>query len=218
MVKKISLVFSPPELFKRIGGQMSARDYAHNEAVFVQGDKANAMFYVQTGNVKLTAESKSGKKAVLAILRKGDFFGEGCLGKQSLRMFSAMAIQSSTIARVPRMTIARVIRQEPAFANLLIAHLVIRIGRIEEDLVDQIFSPSEKRLARLLLFLAHFGTHNIPEPVHIKVSQETLAEMIGTTRSRVSYFMNRFRKMGFIDYNGSLRVHRSLRTFLLDSQ
>jgi CRP/FNR family transcriptional regulator, cyclic AMP receptor protein len=209
---------SPFQLFKRMEGKLIARDYIHNESVFEQGDKANAMFYIQTGNVKLTAESKSGKKAVLAILRKGDFFGEGCLGKQSLRMFSAMAIQSSTIARVPKTTIARIIGQEPVFANVLIAHLVIRIGRIEEDLADQIFSPSEKRLARLLLFLANFGPRNIPEPVHIKVSQETLAEMIGTTRSRVSYFMNRFRKMGFIDYNGSLRVHRSLRTFLLDEQ
>jgi CRP-like cAMP-binding protein len=195
---------------------MSARDYEHNEAIFDQGEKANAMFYVQTGNVKLSVESKSGKKAVLAILRKGDFFGEGCLGKRSLRMFSATAIQSSSIARVSKTTIVRVIRDEPAFANLLIAYLVIRMGRIEEDLVDQIFSPSEKRLARLLLFLAHFGPHSIPEPVHIKVSQETLAEMIGTTRSRVSYFMNRFRKMGFIDYNGSLHVHRSLHTFLLE--
>ena len=216
MATKNPAVFNPPELFKKIGAEMSVRDYAHNEAVFTQGEKANAMFYVQTGNVKLTAESKNGKKAVLAILRKGDFFGEGCLGRPSLRMFSAMAIQASTISRLPRTTIARIIRQEPALANLLISHLVIRIGKIEEDLVDQIFSPSEKRLARLLLFLAHFGPHNIPEPVHVKVSQETLAEMIGTTRSRVSYFMNRFRKMGFIEYNGSLKVHRSLRTFLLN--
>jgi CRP/FNR family transcriptional regulator, cyclic AMP receptor protein len=216
MAKKTLSVFSPPELFKRIGGQMSARDYVHNEAIFDQGDKANAMFYVQTGNVKLTVESKSGKKAVLAILRKGDFFGEACLGKESLRMSGAMAIQASSIARVSKATIVRVIRDEPAFANLLIAYLVIRIGRIEEDLVDQIFSPSEKRLARVLVFLAHFGPHSVPDPVHIKVSQETLAEMIGTTRSRVSYFMNRFRKMGFIDYNGSLSVHRSLHTFLLE--
>lgn len=195
---------------------MIARDYAHNQPVFEQGDKANAMFYIQTGNVKLTVESQNGKKAVLAILRKGDFFGESCLGKPSLRMFSATAIQSSTIGRVSQTTIARIVRQEPAFANVLIAYLVTRIGRVEEDLVDQIFSPSEKRLARLLLFLADFGAHSVPEPVHIRVTQETLAEMIGTTRSRVSYFMNRFRKMGFIDYNGKLHVHRSLHTFLLD--
>jgi len=195
---------------------MSVRDYAHNEPIFSQGDKANAMFYVQSGNVKLTVEGTSGKKAVLAILRKGDFFGESCLGSQALRVSSATAIHFSSIARVPRARIARIVRQEPAFANVLIAYLVTRIGRIEGDLVDQIFSPSEKRLARLLLFLAHFGPHSIPEPVDIKVSQETLAEMIGTTRSRVSYFMNRFRKMGFIDYNGSLRVHRSLHTFLQD--
>jgi CRP-like cAMP-binding protein len=216
MATKNPAVFNPPELFKRIGGQMSVRDYAHNEAVFSQGDKANAMFYVQAGNIKLTVESKSGKKAVLAILRKGDFFGEACLGSESLRLFTATAIQSSTLARLPKTTIARVIREEPNFANVLIVSLVTRIGRIEGDLVDQISSSSEKRLARLLLFLAHFGSHSFPEPVHIRVSQETLAEMIGTTRSRVSYFMNRFRKMGFIEYNGSLKVHRSLRTFLLN--
>jgi len=153
---------------------------------------------------------------VLAILRKGDLFGEGCLGRESLRMFSAIAIQPSTLARVRKATIVRTLQQEPAFAKLFIAYLVARIGRIEGDVVDQIFSSSEKRLARLLLLLANFGSQSKPEPVLIRISQETLAEMVGTTRSRISYFMNRFRKLGLINYNGTLRVNRSLLSFLLE--
>jgi CRP-like cAMP-binding protein len=202
-------------LVKRIAQQTTTRDYKHNEVVFEQGTKADAMFYLQSGNVKLMVESKSGKKAVLAILREGDLFGEGCLGRQSLHMFSATAVQPSTLARVRKATIVRIIRQEPVFAKLLIAYLVGRIGRIEEDVVDQIFSSSEKRLARLLLLLADSGARPKLEPVLMKISQETLAEMIGTTRSRVSYFMNRFRKLGLINYNGTVRVNPSLRNFLL---
>lgn len=203
-----------PALFKRIAQQTTTRDYKHNEVVFEQAAKADAMFYLQSGNVKLMVESKTGKKAVLAILRRGDLFGEGCLGRKSLRTFSATAIQPCTLARMKRSTIVRIIQQEPAFAKLFIAYLVARIGRIEEDVVDQIFSSSEKRLARLLLLLANFGSRSEPDPVLIKISQETLAEMVGTTRSRVSHFMNRFRKLGLISYNGSLRVNRSLLTFL----
>jgi CRP/FNR family transcriptional regulator, cyclic AMP receptor protein len=208
--------FGPPSLFKRIVQETTTRDYKHNEVVFEQGTKADAMFYLQSGNVKLVAESKSGKKAVLAILRKGDLFGEGCLGRESLRMFSAIAIQPSTLARVRKATIVRTIQQEPAFAKLFITYLIARIDRIEGDVVDQIFSSSEKRLARLLLLLANFGSQSKPEHVLVKISQETLAEMVGTTRSRVSYFMNRFRKLGLINYNGTLRVNRSLLTFLLE--
>ncbi len=206
---------SPPALFKRIAQQSTSREYKHNEMIFEQGNKSDAMFYLQSGNVKLMVKARNGKKAVLAILRKGDFFGEACLGKESLRMFSAMAIQSSTLARVRKVTIVRMIQQEPAFAKLFIAYLITRIGRIEEDVVDQIFSSSEKRLARLLLLLANFGSRSGTEPVLIKISQETLAEMVGTTRSRVSHFMNRFRRLGLISYNGELRVNRSLLTFLL---
>ena len=147
--------------------------YRHNEVVFAQGAKADAMYYLHSGNVKLVMKAKNGKKAVLAILRKGDFFGESCLGKESLRMFSAMAIQPSSVARVRRATIVRIIQQEPALAKLFIAYLVARIGRIEEDVADQIFSSSEKRLARLLLLLADFGSQSEPEPVHMKISQET---------------------------------------------
>jgi len=181
----------------------------------VQGDKADAMFYVHSGNVKLTVASKSGKRAVIAILRPGDFFGEGCMTRQSLRMSTATAIESSTVARVERATVVRIIHEEPAFAKLFISYLLFRIGRFQEEFVDQIFSTSEKRLARILLLLAGFGGQSKPKPIVLKVSQETLAEMVGTTRSRVSYFMNRFREQGFIDYNGSLRVHKSLLTFLL---
>lgn len=174
------------------------------------------MFYVQQGNVKLTVTSRRGKKAVIAILQRGDFFGEGCLASRSLRKNSATALQLATIARVKRTTLVRIIHHEPAFAKVFIAYLLFRIGRVEDGLADQIFSSSEQRLARILLALSGFGRHSKPVPVLLQVSQETLAEMVGTTRSRVSFFMNRFRKMGLIDYNGTLHVHRALFTFLLE--
>jgi CRP-like cAMP-binding protein len=215
MAGKNPLAFSPQDLFKKVGTHTATRGYRNRQAIFAQGDKADAMFYIQNGNVKLTVASKTGKKAVIAILRHGDFFGEGCLTRQSLRMSTATAIQTSTIARVKRATIIRIIHEEPAFAKLFIAYLLFRIGRVEEKLVDQIFSSSEKRLARILVLLAGVEQRSKLEPAALKVSQETLAEMVGTTRSRVSYFMNRFRKMGFIDYNGSLRVHKALLTFLI---
>ena len=216
MAYKNALAFTPLDLFNRMGTQTTTRDYRNRQTIFAQGDKADAMFYVQNGNVKLTVESKSGKKAVIAILRHGDFFGEGCLARQSLWTSTAMAIQPSTIARVKRAAIVRIIRREPAFAKLFISYLLFRIGRIEDEFVDQIFSSSEKRLARILLLLAGVGLQSKPKLALLKVNQETLAEMVGTTRSRVSYFMNRFREMGFIDYNGSLRVHKTLLTFLLN--
>jgi CRP/FNR family transcriptional regulator, cyclic AMP receptor protein len=215
MADKSPLAFTLLDLFNRVDAQTATRDYRSRQAIFEQGDKADSMFYIQNGNVKLTVVSKSGKRAVIAILRRGDSFGEGCLAGQSLRTSTATAIQSSTIARVKRATIVRFIRQEPAFAKRFISYLLFRMGQIEEEFVDQIFSSSEKRLARVLLLLAGFGLHSKPEPVLLKVSQETLAEMVGTTRSRVSYFMNRFREKGLIDYNGSLRVHKGLLTFLL---
>jgi CRP-like cAMP-binding protein len=215
MAETKPLAFDSLDLFKRVDTQTTTRDYRNREAIFAQGDKADAMFYVQNGNVKLTVKSKSGKKAVIAILQRGDFFGEDCLSRHSLRVSTATATQPSTIARVKRASIIRIIHQEPAFAKLFISYLLFRIGQIEEEFVDQIFNSSEKRLARVLLHLAGFGLQSKPEPVLLKVSQETLAEMVGTTRSRVSFFMNRFRKMGFIDYNGSLQVHSTLLTFLL---
>ena len=165
--------------------------------------------------MKLTVLSKRGKKAVIAIFRHGDFFGEGCLGAPSLRMSTATAVHVATITRVGKATIVRIIHEDPVFARLLIAHLLSRVVRIEEDFLDQLFNSSEKRLARTLLSLASFGTQSKPDTATLKVSQGTLAEMVGTTRSRVSFFMNRFRKLGLIDYNGSLHVHRALLTFLL---
>jgi len=216
MADKNPLLFTSLDLFNRVDTQTTTRDYRSRQAIFAQGEKADSMFYIRNGNVKLTVVSKSGKKAVIAILRHGDFFGEGCLTGQSLRTSTATAIQSSTIARVKRAAIVQIIRQEPAFAKRFISYLLFRIGRIEDELVDQIFSSSEKRLARILLLLAGFGLQSRPEPILLKVSQETLAEMVGTTRSRVSYFMNRFREMRLIDYNGHLRVHKGLLTFLLN--
>jgi CRP-like cAMP-binding protein len=210
-------VFDHFELFKRIGIKATTQEYRNRDAIFAQGSKADAMFYIQRGNVKLTVTSSAGKKAVIAILKHGDFFGEGCMTRHSLRTCTATAIQSSTISRVKRATLVRTIHQEPPFAKLFISYLLFRVERFQEEFVDQIFSSSEKRLARILLMLAGFGLQPDPEPVLLKVSQETLAEMVGTTRSRVSFFMNRFRKMGFIDYNGTLQVHKSLRSFLVSA-
>lgn len=215
MADKHTLAFKPLDLFKRVDTHTTILNYQNRQAIYTQGDQADAMFYIQSGNVKLTVASKHGKKAVIAILRPGEFFGEGCLARRSLRMSTATAIEPSTVARVKRTTIVRIIHEEPAFAKLFISYLLFRIGRVQEEFVDQIFSTSEKRLARILLLLAGLGGQSKPEPIVLKVSQETLAEMVGTTRSRVSYFMNRFREEGFIEYNGSLRVQKSLRTFLL---
>jgi CRP-like cAMP-binding protein len=209
------LIFSSGTFLKKIGGRKTSQQYRSQQAIFSQGDVADAMFYVEAGNVKLTVLSKRGKKAVIAIFRQGDFFGEGCLGNPSLQMCTATAVHLATISRVKRATVVRVIHDDPAFARLFIAHLLSRVARVEQDFLDQLFNSSEKRLARTLLLLASFGAHAKPYPAVLKVSQGTLAEMIGTTRSRVSFFMNRFRKMGFIDYNGSVHVHATLRNFLL---
>ena len=215
MPSKRALTLDPGMFLKRIGSHRTSREYRNNEVIFSQDDAADAMFYVEAGNVKLTVLSKRGKKAVIALFRQGDFFGEGCLGTPSLRMSTATAVHLSTITRVEKATIVRVIHKDPVFARLFITHLLSRVVRIEEDFLDQLFNSSEKRLARTLLLLARFGTRSKPHSAILKVSQGTLAEMIGTTRSRVSFFMNRFRKLGLIDYNGSLRVHRELLTFLL---
>jgi CRP-like cAMP-binding protein len=209
---------APPDLFKRIDTHATTREYLDKEVIYAQGDKADALFYIRRGNVKLTARSKSGKKAVTAILRQGDFFGEGCLTKRSFRKSTATSIEASSIARVTRLDVDRIIHQQPAFAKFLISSLILRIERIQGDYVDQIFSSSEKRLARVLLLMAGFSGEKEPETALLKVSQETLAEMVGTTRSRVSYFMNRFRKLGLIDYNGSVTVHPALLGFLEDNQ
>ena len=215
MVNKHTLNLTSRDLLKKIGKQKTSREYRNKETIFSQGDASDAMFYIQDGNVKLTVTSRRGKIAALAILRQGDFFGERCLVSRSLRTFTATAIQQSTVARVKRRTMVRIIQQEPGFAKLVIAYLLSRILRIEEDLVDQIFHPSEKRLARILLLLARFGRKCESKSEVLKVSQQTLAEMVGTTRSRISLFMNWFRQLEFIHYKGGLQVHRGLFTFAL---
>jgi CRP-like cAMP-binding protein len=191
------------------------RGYRKNRKVFFQGEPAEAIFYIQDGKIKLTVVSKDGKEAVVAILSAGDFFGEGCLAGQPRRMTTASTLSECLIIRVEKASVLRLLHDHPSFSDLLLHHLLSRNIRIEEDLVDHLFNSSEKRLARVLLLLANFGKEGKPEPVIPKVSQETLAEIVGTTRSRVSFFMNRFRKLGFIDYDGGLEVHSSLLNVIL---
>jgi CRP-like cAMP-binding protein len=207
--------FDPKAFLNRVGHGKTTREYRGKQPVFSQGDAADSVFYIQSGRVKLTVVSSRGKEAVIGILDKGTFFGEGALAGQPLRVSSATTIQASSIVRVDKATMVGVLHKEPDFAEVFIAHLLSRNVRFEEDLVDQLFNSSEKRLARLLLLLAHFGKEGKPETVIPRMSQETLASMVGTTRSRISYFMNRFRKLGFIHYNGGLEVHSSLLTIVL---
>jgi CRP-like cAMP-binding protein len=210
-----AIAFDPKAFLTRIESGKTTREYRDEQVVFSQGDAADAVFYVESGKVKLTVVSTRGKEAVIGVLERGSFFGEGCLAAQPLRMSTASAMQPSSIVRVGKTTMVRVLHREAEFSELFIAYLLSRNVRIEEDLVDQLFNSSEKRLARILLLLAHFGKESKPETVIAKVSQETLAAMVGTTRSRVSYFMNRFRKLGFIHYNGGLQVHSALLTVVL---
>lgn len=210
--------FDPKSFLARVGEGRSISSYAKDQIVFTQGDAADAVFYTQRGKVKVSVVSEQGREAIVAILGAREFFGEGCLAGQTLRIATATAIMPCTIARLEKAAILRVIHEEPAFAEVFIAHLLGRSIRAEADLVDQLFNSSEKRLARVLLLLANFGKEGKPEPIIPKLSQETLAEMIGTTRSRVSFFMNRFRKLGFIDYNGSIEVHSSLLSVVLNDQ
>ncbi len=211
-------VFDPKDFLGRIGGGHGIAKYSKGQSVFSQGDIADAVFYLQSGKVKLTVNSPQGKEAVVAILGANDFFGEGCLAGQRRRMSTVTAMADSVIARIEKASVLQVIAKEPAFSEMFIAHLVGRTIRVEADLVDQLFNSSEKRLARLLLLLANFGKEGKPEPLIAKISQETLAEMIGTTRSRVSFFMNKFRKLGLIDYNGGIEVHTSLLNLVLREQ
>ena len=201
-------------LTKANGGRTNA-EYLTNESIFVQGDPAEAIFYIKAGKVKLSVVSKQGREAVVAILKDGDFFGEGCLAGQQLRMATAAAITECSVMKLEKAAVIRLLREEPSFAELFMSHLLSRNIKIEEDLVDQLFNSSEKRLARVLLLLANFGKEGTPQTVIPKISQETLAEIVGTTRSRVNFFMNRFRKLGFIDYNGSLKIHSSLLNVVL---
>lgn len=210
--------FNPKSFLAKVGEGRSIGEYRKDQIVFSQGDPADAVFYIQKGKVKITVLSEQGKEAVVAILGTNDFFGEGCLAGQALRIATVATMTESVIVRLEKAAIVRVIHQEPAFSEMFIAHLLGRTIRVEADLVDQLFNSSEKRLARLLLLLANFGKEGRPEPIIAKISQETLAEMIGTTRSRVSFFMNRFRKLGFIRYNGHIEVHSSLLNLVLHEE
>jgi CRP/FNR family transcriptional regulator, cyclic AMP receptor protein len=197
-------------LLAAVGAGSTTRDYQRTQPIFAQGDRADAVFFVQRGKVKLTVLSRQGKQAVIALLGPGDFFGEGCLAGQPLRMATATAMTEAAIVRLPKHTMIRALHRDAVFSELFTTYLLSRNIRMEEDLVDQLFNSSEKRLARILLLLANFGKEGRPEPVVPKISQETLAEMVGTTRSRISHFMNKFRKLGFVEYNGRLEVHSSL--------
>jgi len=210
--------FDPKTFLAHIGDGRSISKYGKDRTVFAQGEPADAVFFVQKGKVKVTVVSEQGKEAVVAILGTNDFFGEGCLAGQAQRISTVAAMTDSTIVRLDKAAIVRVLHEEPAFSEMFISHLLGRAIRVEADLVDQLFNSSEKRLARLLLLLANFGKEGKPEPVIAKISQETLAEMIGTTRSRVSFFMNKFRKLGFINYNGGIEVHSSLLNVVLHDQ
>jgi CRP/FNR family cyclic AMP-dependent transcriptional regulator len=207
--------FDPKLFLAEVGKGRTQANYRKNQRVFSQGDAADAIFYILKGKVKLTVVSKQGKAAVVAMLGEGDFFGEGCLAGQPMRMASAATMSESSIVRLEKTGVIRLLHVQPAFSELFLRYLLARNIRIEEDLVDQLFNSSEKRLARVLLLLANFGKEGRPEPVMPKVSQETLADIVGTTRSRVSFFMNRFRKLGFIQYDSGLEVHSSLLNVIL---
>jgi CRP/FNR family transcriptional regulator, cyclic AMP receptor protein len=210
--------FDPKSFLAKVGEGRSIGKYRKDQVIFSQGDPADAVFYLAKGKIKVTVVSTQGKEAVVAMLGADDFFGEGCLAGQPRRMATVAALTDSTIMRVEKAAIIRVIHDEPAFSEMFIAHLLARSIRVEEDLIDQLFNSSEKRLARLLLLLANFGKEGKPEPVIAKVSQQTLAEMIGSTRSRVSFFMNKFRDLGFIEYNGRMEIHSSLLNVILHDQ
>jgi CRP/FNR family cyclic AMP-dependent transcriptional regulator len=218
MANKRTTKFNPKLFLAKVGEGRSIARYSKDEIVYSQGDPADAVFFIQRGKVKISVVSEQGKEAVVSILAANEFFGEGCITGQPFRMATVSTMSDSLIARLEKAAIVRVIHDEPAFSEMFIAHLVGRAIRFEADLVDQLFNSSEKRLARLLLLLANFGKEGKPEPILAAISQETLAEMIGTTRSRVSFFMNKFRKLGFIQYNGHIEIHSSLLNMVLHDQ
>lgn len=207
--------FNVEAFLNTVGGGRSVASYQRNERVYSQGDPADAVFYIQKGKVKVCVVSERGKEAVVALHGNGDFFGEGCLNGHSLRTATVVTMTECVITRIKKAAIVRVLHDEPKFSEMFVAYLLARNSRVEEDLVDQLFNSSEKRLARVLLLMANFGKEGNPEPIIPKISQETLAEMVGTTRARVSSFMNKFRKLGFINYNGTLEVHNSLLNVVL---
>ena len=217
--RKTKPSFEPNVFLAKVDVGRTISKHQDGQIVFSQGEPADSVFYIQKGKVKITVVSEQGKEAVVAILGRSDFFGEGCLAGQLLRMATVTAMMECEIMRLEKAAIIRVLHEEPAFSEMFLSHLLTRNIRVEADLVDQLFNSSEKRLARALLLLANFGKEGKPEPVVAKISQETLAEMIGTTRSRVSSFMNKFRRLGFIDYNGTgLEVHSSLLNVVLHDE
>jgi CRP/FNR family transcriptional regulator, cyclic AMP receptor protein len=202
--------FDPKAFLSKVGAGKTILKFKKNQHVFEQGAVADVVFYIQKGNVKLTVLSEHGKEAVVGILEPGQFFGEGCLNGHPLRIATTTAMTECEITSITKEAMIAALHNEPKFSELFMAYLLTRNSRVEEDLIDQLFNSSEKRLARLLLLLANFGKEGIPQPILLDMSQETLAEMIGTTRSRVSFFMNKFRKLGLISYNGKIEVHNSL--------
>lgn len=210
--------FDPARFLETAANGRVATAHKEGEVLFSQGDAADSVFYIKKGKVKVTVLSRHGKEAVLAITGVDEFIGEGCLIGQPLRLTTATAMTDCEVMRIDKSEVTRILKAEPAFSAMFILHILARNARIEEDLADQLFNSTEKRLARLLLLLANFGKEGKPEPIIAKISQETLAEMIGTTRSRVSHFMNKFRHLGFIKYNGHLEVHSSLLSVVLNDK
>jgi CRP/FNR family transcriptional regulator, cyclic AMP receptor protein len=202
--------FNPRHFLAKVGEGKAILNILKNQDVFTQGDVADTIFYIQKGRIKLTVLSDHGKEAVVGILEPDQFFGEGCMNGQKLRISTTTAMENCVIMAITKATMIAALHAEPKFSEMFMAYLLTRNSRIEEDLIDQLFNSSERRLARMLLLLANFGKEGSPQPISLKISQETLAEMVGTTRSRVSFFMNKFRKLGLIDYNGQIEVHNSL--------
>jgi CRP/FNR family transcriptional regulator, cyclic AMP receptor protein len=215
MAGNAASTFDPEAFLATVGPGHTLSDLRKGEVVFRQSAAADAVFYIQKGKIKIMVASREGKEAVVGVLSPGEFFGEGCLIGQPLRLSTAKAMIDSQVVRVSKAEMLRILHAEPSFAELFMTHLLTRNSRVEEDLVDQLFNSSEKRLARTLLLLANIGKDGGPQPITTPISQETLAEIIGTTRPRVSLFMNKFRKLGFIDYNGHLQVHSSLLSVVL---
>jgi len=215
MSPKQKLSFDPKSFLAKEGAGRTLAQYGKDEQIFAQGDVADAIFYIHNGRVKLSVNSDKGKEAVIAILEPGNYFGEGCLAGQKVRMSTVTALSDCSILRLAKGLVVRLLQEEPAFSEAFVSFLLSRNIRIEEDLVDQLFNSSEKRLARVLLLLANFGKEGNPEVAIPRISQETLAEIVGTTRSRVSFFMNKFRNLGFIEYNGEIKVHSSLLNVVL---
>ena len=207
--------FDPDAFLSETSGGRTVSQYAPNQFIFHQGDAADSVYYIRAGSAKLTVTSEDGKEAVVAVLKSGDFIGEGCANGETVRLVTATALTECSIFQITKAEITRVIHDEPAFAEFFISHILVRKSQIQADLVDQLFNSSERRLARALLILANFGEESEAQPVLAKISQETLAEMIGTTRARVNFFMNKFRRLGLIDYNGQIEVHRSLLNMVL---